>query len=56
MASVGSEDYGWLTVLAFHEAQVELLDVVPKSAFYPQPEVDSVIVRLTPLEDRAVQG
>jgi 16S rRNA (adenine1518-N6/adenine1519-N6)-dimethyltransferase len=48
VASVGSEEYGWLTVVAFHDAQVELLDGVPKSMFYPQPEVDSVIVRLTP--------
>jgi len=47
VAVVGSEDYGWLTVVTFHEAQVELLDLVPKSMFYPQPEVDSVIVRLT---------
>jgi 16S rRNA (adenine1518-N6/adenine1519-N6)-dimethyltransferase len=47
VAPMGSEDYGWLTVVAFHEAQVEPLDLVPKSMFYPQPEVDSVIVRLT---------
>ena len=47
VAAVGSEDYGWLTVLAYQQARVELLDPVPKSLFYPQPEVDSVIVRLT---------
>jgi 16S rRNA (adenine1518-N6/adenine1519-N6)-dimethyltransferase len=47
VASVGSEDYGWLTVVALHEARVELLDAVPKSSFYPEPEVDSVIVRLS---------
>jgi 16S rRNA (adenine1518-N6/adenine1519-N6)-dimethyltransferase len=47
VALVGSEDYGWLTVLAYREAHAELLDLVPKSKFYPQPEVDSVIVRLT---------
>ena len=46
LAPVGSEDYGWLTVLAFHDVEVDLLDAVPKSAFCPQPEVDSVIVRL----------
>jgi 16S rRNA (adenine1518-N6/adenine1519-N6)-dimethyltransferase len=46
-APVGNEDYGWLTVVAFHKTQVELLDAVPKSMFYPQPEIDSVIVRLT---------
>ena len=48
VAGVGSEDYGWLTVVACHGAGVELLDAVPKAMFYPQPEVDSVIVRLKP--------
>jgi 16S rRNA (adenine1518-N6/adenine1519-N6)-dimethyltransferase len=48
VASVGSEDYGWLTVVACHDAEVGLLDVVPKELFYPQPAVDSVIVRLVP--------
>lgn len=50
VAAVGSEDYGWLTVAACHSAEVELLDVVPKSRFYPPPEVDSVIVHLTSWE------
>jgi 16S rRNA (adenine1518-N6/adenine1519-N6)-dimethyltransferase len=48
IASVGSEDYGWLTVIAYYYSEVELLDDVPKCMFYPQPEVDSVIVRLKP--------
>jgi 16S rRNA (adenine1518-N6/adenine1519-N6)-dimethyltransferase len=48
VAAVGSEDYGWLTIVACHTAEVELLDAVPKSLFYPPSEVDSVIVRLTP--------
>jgi 16S rRNA (adenine1518-N6/adenine1519-N6)-dimethyltransferase len=48
MAAVGSEDYRWLTVTTFYSAEVQLLDAVPKSKFYPQPEVDSIIVRLTP--------
>jgi len=46
MASIGSEDYGWLTVLAYYYAEVELLDDIPKVMFYPQPKVDSIIVRL----------
>lgn len=45
-ASIGDEEYGWLTVITSHDAQVELLDTVRKSAFYPVPAVDSVIVRL----------
>jgi 16S rRNA (adenine1518-N6/adenine1519-N6)-dimethyltransferase len=47
-ATVGSEDYGWLTVLTCQHAEAELLDVVPKRMFFPQPKVDSVIVRLKP--------
>jgi 16S rRNA (adenine1518-N6/adenine1519-N6)-dimethyltransferase len=46
VAAVGSRDYGWLTVLACYRAEVEVFDAVPKAMFYPQPEVDSVIVRL----------
>ena len=48
VAPVSTENYGWLTVVAFHDAEAELLDSVPKSMFYPPPEVDSVIVRLIP--------
>jgi 16S rRNA (adenine1518-N6/adenine1519-N6)-dimethyltransferase len=48
IAAVGSEDYGWLTVVTNQRAEVELLDAVPEVMFYPQPEVDSVIVRLKP--------
>jgi len=48
VAKVGTEDYSWLTVTVYHKAQVELLDLVPKEMFYPEPEVDSVILRLTP--------
>jgi 16S rRNA (adenine1518-N6/adenine1519-N6)-dimethyltransferase len=47
-ASVGNEEYGWLSVLTYYRAEVELLDEVPKSVFYPPPKVDSVITRLVP--------
>jgi 16S rRNA (adenine1518-N6/adenine1519-N6)-dimethyltransferase len=47
-ASVGNEDYGWLAVVAYYYVEVEILDAIPKWMFYPQPEVDSVIVRLKP--------
>lgn len=47
-AQVGSDEYGWITVATNHYAQVELLDSVPKWMFYPEPKVDSIIVRLTP--------
>jgi len=48
IASVGSEGYGWLAVVAYYYVEVELLDDVPRLMFYPQPEVDSVVVRLKP--------
>jgi 16S rRNA (adenine1518-N6/adenine1519-N6)-dimethyltransferase len=48
VAPVGSEEYGWLTVLSYYYVECELLDEVPREMFYPQPEVSSVIVRLNP--------
>jgi 16S rRNA (adenine1518-N6/adenine1519-N6)-dimethyltransferase len=48
VAAVGTEDFGWLTVVTYHKAETELLDAVPNWMFHPQPEVDSVIVRLKP--------
>jgi 16S rRNA (adenine1518-N6/adenine1519-N6)-dimethyltransferase len=47
-ASVGSKDYGRLTVTIYYRADVELLDYVPKTMFYPPPDVDSMMVRLKP--------
>ena len=47
-APVGSEEYGWLTVVTYQGEEVELFDPVPKTMFYPQPEVDSIILRLKP--------
>jgi len=48
VASVGSGDYGWLTVVTYHHVEVEILDGVPRWMFCPQPEVDSVVIRLKP--------
>jgi 16S rRNA (adenine1518-N6/adenine1519-N6)-dimethyltransferase len=47
-APVGSEEYGWLTVVTSQIMEVKLLDAVPKEMFYPPPEVDSVVVSLKP--------
>ena len=47
-ASVGSKDYGRLTIAAYYRAEVELLDRVQKELFWPSPNVDSRIVRLKP--------
>ena len=48
IALVGSEDYGWLTVITCQHAEAEVLDAVPKEMFYPPPKVDSLIVKLKP--------
>ncbi len=45
---VGSEGYGWLTVLTYQHAQVDLLDVVQRGMFFPESRVDSIVVRLKP--------
>jgi 16S rRNA (adenine1518-N6/adenine1519-N6)-dimethyltransferase len=47
-ALVGSKDYSRLTVAIYYRADVELLDYVPRTAFYPPPDVDSLVVRLKP--------
>jgi len=52
-ATVGSEDYGWLTVFTHYHAQVELLDEIPKSMFYPRPKIDSTIMCLKPKKPKA---
>lgn len=41
-----SEDYGWLTVLTYQYLEVELLGSMPRTAFYPQPKIASIIVLL----------
>jgi len=48
IASVGNENYGWLSVFSNLHGEVSLLDLVQKSMFYPQPEVDSIIISLKP--------
>jgi len=47
-APVGSKDYSRLTVTTYYWADVELLDYVPRTAFYPPPDVDSIVARLKP--------
>jgi 16S rRNA (adenine1518-N6/adenine1519-N6)-dimethyltransferase len=47
-AAPRTKDYGRLTVACARVAAVELLEVVPPSAFWPPPRVDSALVRITP--------
>lgn len=48
-ASPGGKTYGSLSVLAQYYADVRVAARIPRSAFYPRPRVDSVLLRLEPL-------
>ena len=50
VASVGTKDYSRLTVSIYYRANVELLGIISKRMFYPQPDVDSMIVHIKPRE------
>jgi len=47
-ASPGEEGYSRLSVSTYYRAKCDLLEFVPRSRFWPAPEVDSMIVRLVP--------
>lgn len=49
-AEPGSKTYGRLSVMLQWRYHIELLFVVPPTAFDPPPKVDSAIVRMIPLE------
>jgi 16S rRNA (adenine1518-N6/adenine1519-N6)-dimethyltransferase len=48
VAAPGSKDYGRLSIAVQYRASVEILEVVPRTAFSTPPEVNSAIVRLIP--------
>jgi 16S rRNA (adenine1518-N6/adenine1519-N6)-dimethyltransferase len=48
VAKPGSGEYGRLSVGVNYRAECELLFNVSKTSFWPQPKVDSCVVRLTP--------
>jgi 16S rRNA (adenine1518-N6/adenine1519-N6)-dimethyltransferase len=50
-AQPGSRDYGFLSVSVQAQCRVEKLFVVKPAAFRPPPNVDSAVVRLTPLAE-----
>jgi 16S rRNA (adenine1518-N6/adenine1519-N6)-dimethyltransferase len=47
-AKAGSDDYSRLSVNTYYRAKCEILEHVPRSRFWPQPEVDSSVVLLEP--------
>lgn len=50
VSSPGSKTYGRLSIIVQYQCEVEQLFTVPPSAFYPQPKVESAIVRLIPYQ------
>lgn len=48
VAQAGDAEYSRLSVNVFYRAECRLLENVPRSRFWPEPEVDSTVVMLTP--------
>ena len=46
----GSKDYSRITVLGSLKTKIEIAQIVPKTAFYPVPKVDSVLVVINPVK------
>jgi 16S rRNA (adenine1518-N6/adenine1519-N6)-dimethyltransferase len=46
VASPGTKDYGALSIAIAYRSDAEILEHVPADSFYPQPKVDSVLVKL----------
>jgi len=47
-APAGDTEYSRLSVNVYYRAECKLLENVPRSRFWPEPEVDSTVVLLTP--------
>jgi 16S rRNA (adenine1518-N6/adenine1519-N6)-dimethyltransferase len=52
MASPGGKEYGLLTLMTSYYAHSELLMNVSRNCFYPRPEVDSAVLRITPRKEK----
>jgi len=48
VAKPGTPEYGRLTVGVYYRAECEIAMKVSRSSFWPQPKVESCVVRLTP--------
>ncbi|MBP9218240.1 MAG: 16S rRNA (adenine(1518)-N(6)/adenine(1519)-N(6))-dimethyltransferase RsmA [Sterolibacterium sp.] len=56
VAEPGSSEYGRLSVMLQYRFAMELLFIVPPTAFNPPPKVDSAIVRMVPLPAAALMA
>lgn len=52
IAEPGTPEYSAISVFAQYHSRVEIVQRVSRTVFYPPPEVDSAIVRFTPLPER----
>ncbi|MBM7543903.1 16S rRNA (adenine1518-N6/adenine1519-N6)-dimethyltransferase [Weissella beninensis] len=53
-AKPGTKEYGSLSIIVQYRMNAEIAFIVPKTAFVPQPNVDSAIVKLTEREPLTV--
>jgi len=51
VAYAGEMAYSRLSVMTYYRAEVEYLETIPRSAFRPQPKVESAIVRIRPRKE-----
>lgn len=54
-AEPSTKEYGSLSIAIQAYMDVELVFTVPRTVFMPQPNIESAIVRLTPLTDKRLQ-
>ncbi|MEA4924777.1 MAG: 16S rRNA (adenine(1518)-N(6)/adenine(1519)-N(6))-dimethyltransferase RsmA [Syntrophomonadaceae bacterium] len=54
MASPGTKEYGRLTITTAYYATVKHVMSVSRHCFYPQPEVDSVVLKITPQHPKKI--
>jgi 16S rRNA (adenine1518-N6/adenine1519-N6)-dimethyltransferase len=54
LAKPGGKDYGRLTLTTAYYANVQHVMNVSRNCFYPQPEVDSSVLKITPLAAKKV--
>jgi 16S rRNA (adenine1518-N6/adenine1519-N6)-dimethyltransferase len=53
-AKPGTKEYGSLSIAVQYYTEAEIVMIVPKTVFVPQPNVDSAVIRLTIREKPAV--
>jgi 16S rRNA (adenine1518-N6/adenine1519-N6)-dimethyltransferase len=53
-AKPGTKNYGSLSIAVQYYTEAEIVMIVPKTVFVPQPNVDSAVIRLTKRERPAV--